>query len=247
VDSRHAKTILSCYRAGVDDAQSEPFAEALAQARQDPALALWLERSLAADAAIGARLREAPVPPDLRARILAAHPAAKPAWWRRPSVAFASLAAVAAVALVVLLLRSGGADDQLGSYRRDMTALVAGEYKLDLEAEDLSRLQAFFASRGWPADYGVPRALVSYPLEGGMAVSWRGHRVSVLCFGAEEDESKDLWLFVIERGAVSGAPASVTPELATASGLATASWAADGRLYLFAGRGDVQALRAYLD
>jgi hypothetical protein len=247
VDSRQAKTVLECYRPGLDDPRSEPFAEAMEQMRRDPELARWLERELALDAAIGAKLRQAPIPPGLQSRILAGRPAVAPVvWWRRPLVVLAPVAAVliAAVAVVMLAWRSPSGD--IASYRGQMAAMVAGDYKLDVEASELPKLREFFAERHWPADYSVPSSLQGYPLEGGMAVEWHGHKVSVICFGAEGDDSKDMWLFVTEPDALPDAPSSEVPEIAPAATLMTASWISAGKLYLFAGRGDEKSLRKYL-
>ncbi len=247
MDRRQAKSVLACYRPGLDDPRSEPFAEALEQARGDPDLAHWLEAETALDAAIAAKVREARVPPDLEARILAHRPAAAPvAWWRRPLVAFAPVAAVL-IAVIVFAAREWWAPPgDFASYRAQMSALVAGEYKLDVEARDLPTLRGFFARRGWPADYSAPPSLERYPLEGGMAVNWRGRKVSVVCFGVEDDESKDMWLFVVERGALPGAPSSSAPDFARVSKLMTASWSSADKLYLLAGRGDERALREFL-
>lgn len=247
MDSRQARTILACYRPGVDDPRSAPFAEALEQARRDPELARWLESETAFDAAIGARLKDAPVPPGLAARILAGRPAAAPAvWWRQPAVALASLAAVLVAAIVVVALERRASPSDFASYREQMGALVAGDYKMDVETRELPVIQDFFARRQWPADYSVPSNLQGYPLEGAMAVDWHGHRISVICFGAEGDDSKDLWLFVADRDIVSDAPLSTAPAFAPAGNLTTASWSAAGKVYLLAGRGDEQSLRGFL-
>ncbi len=247
MDSRRAREILSCYRPGVDDPESEPFAAAFEQARRDRELSSWLEREIALDAAIGAKLRGAAVPEGLKSRILAGAPAARPApWWRRPIVALAPVAIAAAAAIAFFLAgqRSSAAD--FPTYRAEMAAMVAGGYKMDLESEELSTLREFFASRGWPSDYTVPKPMEQYPLEGGMTVTWHGIRVSVLCFGTEDDEKKDKWLFVADARALSGAPSSATPEFATAARLITAAWSSGDRIYVLAGWGDEPSLRRYL-
>ncbi len=238
MDSREAREILACYRPGVDDPRSEPLAAALEQARRDPELALWLERELALDAAIGAKMRETPVPAGLKSRILAGRSAAAPPLWRRrPFLALAPLA-LAAIAAIALFLWDGRSSPAgFASYRAEMAALVSGEYKLDVETEDLPKLQAFFAERGWPADYAVPAALQGYPLEGGMAVRWHGEKVSVVCFGSEDDESKDLWMFVVEARVLPDAPASEAPEFSPVAKLATSSWRSGARIYLLARTG----------
>jgi hypothetical protein len=247
VDSRQARTVLACYRPGLDDPRSEPFAEAMEQSRRDPELARWFEREMAFDAALGTKLRQAPVPMGLESRILAGRPPAAPlAWWRRPLVVFVPLAAVVIAAIAVVTIAWRTPATNFASYRGQMATLVAGDYKLDVEAGELRKLQEFFAQRHWPAEYAVPSSLQGYPLEGGMAVEWQGRKVSVICFGAEDDDSKDLWLFVTELDALPGAPSSTVPELAPAGKLMTASWSSAGKLYVFAGRGDEQSLRKYL-
>jgi len=247
VDSRQARDILACYRPGADDPQSEPFAAAMEQARRDPELSSWLEREIAFDAAIGAKLREAPVPVGLKTRILAGRPAAAPPLWRRrPLLALAPLALAAVAAIAFFLWDGRSSSAGFASYRGQMAALVSGEYKLDVETEDLPKLQTFFAERGWPADYAVPAALQGYPLEGGMAVRWHGERVSVVCFGSEDDESKDMWLFVVEARALPDAPPSVEPAFESVAALTTASWHYGGKVYLLAARGDGPNLRSFL-
>ena len=247
MDSRQARDILACYRPGADDPQSEPFAAAMEQARRDPELSSWLEREIAFDAAIGAKLREAPVPVGLKTRILAGRPAAAPPLWRRrPLLALAPLALAAVAAIAFFLWDGRSSSAGFGSYRAEMAALVSGEYKLDVETEDFPKLQEFFAGRRWPADYAVPAALQGYPLEGGMAVRWHGQRVSVVCFGSDEDESKDMWLFVVDARALPDAPAPGEPVFDRVASVSMASWSAEGRLYLLAGPGDERSLRKFI-
>ncbi len=247
MDSREAKAILACYRPGVDDPSGEPLASALEQARRDPELESWLARETALDGAIAAKLRASMVPENLRARILAGRPApSAPAWWRRPLVVLAPLAVAAVATVAILVLYGRPASGGFAGYRAEMVALVSGDYKLDVESGDLKRLEEFFAARGWPADYAVPATLRDYPLEGGMAVTWRGEKVSVVCFGAEDDEDKDLWLFVIEASALPDAPSTTVPVLAPVAKLTTASWRSGDKTYLLVGRGDEGSLRAFL-
>jgi hypothetical protein len=231
----------------VDDPDAPPFAAALEQARVDPELSRWLDRETAFDAAIGAKLREAPTPLGLRTRILAGRPAeATRSGWRRPAVVFAPLLFLAVVAATFVALEWRPSSGDFASYRGEMAALVSGDYKMDIEAPDLARLREFFAGRRWPSAYTVPPALEHYPLEGGMAVRWRGHEVSVICFGVENDESKDLFLFVIDRQALRGAPSTAGLEFERVAKLTTAAWTSGRHLYLLSGRADEPTLRKYL-
>ncbi|MGH7997549.1 MAG: hypothetical protein ACREFX_14475, partial [Opitutaceae bacterium] len=71
MNNDEAKFILGGYRPGGRDAGDAAFAEALDQARRDPSLAAWLERSQAFDRAISERLKTVAPPADLRQAILA--------------------------------------------------------------------------------------------------------------------------------------------------------------------------------
>jgi hypothetical protein len=247
LDSREARIVLGRYRPGLDDPRSAPFAEALELARTDPELTAWLEREVALDAAIGDKLRQADVPPDLASRILAGRPAMPPrAWWKRPLVSLPALALVAAAVIVVVALVRRAAPAGFPSYREQMGAIVAGDYKLNIESHDPAAVREFFARRQWPADYSVPARLQGYPVEGGMTVEWRGRRISLVCFGVEDDDDKDLWLFIAEPDAVPGAPPSSSPEFAPAGKLMTAAWSAARKIYLLASRGDERSLRELL-
>ena len=70
MNRQEAKQILRCYRPGVDSENDPQIAAALEAARRDPALAQWLQRELAFDETIRAKLRAIPLPPDFRQRIL---------------------------------------------------------------------------------------------------------------------------------------------------------------------------------
>ena len=84
MNSTEAKFILQARRPdGADDAEPR-FAEALEQARRDPALAAWLAREQAFDAAVAEKLRSTQPPAGLREAILAGAKVSRPLpFWRR--------------------------------------------------------------------------------------------------------------------------------------------------------------------
>jgi len=61
------------YRSDSSDAADAQTVEALDAVQRDPELSAWFEQHREAQAAIRARFREIPVPPDLKRRILDAH------------------------------------------------------------------------------------------------------------------------------------------------------------------------------
>ncbi|MGH7956736.1 MAG: hypothetical protein ACREH8_06965, partial [Opitutaceae bacterium] len=93
-----AQFILQAYRPNSEDAHDPQFADALALARQDPALGRWFADEQAMDAAFAAKLRARPTPTDLKAQLLLARATIlnRP-WWRQP----VWLAAAASVALLL--------------------------------------------------------------------------------------------------------------------------------------------------
>jgi hypothetical protein len=100
--NQEAKFTLGAYRAGGQDAGDPVFAEALEQAKRDPALGAWLAREQAHDAIVAAKLREVAPPAGLRAAILAGAQASstRRVRWKQP----VWLAAAAAVALLLAVV-----------------------------------------------------------------------------------------------------------------------------------------------
>jgi len=84
MNNQEAKFILAAYRPGGQDASDPLFAEALEQVRRDPELATWFEAEQHFDAAMSEKLKGEPVPPELRANILAARKIVRPSHWLRP-------------------------------------------------------------------------------------------------------------------------------------------------------------------
>jgi hypothetical protein len=244
VDSERAREVLACYRPGRDDPRDPRFAEALDQARHDAALGRWLEQQTALDAALREQLQQVPVPPDLRTRILQQYPMrpVATAWWRQPRLGAAAVVLLVLAASVSSWLARR--PDTFDVYRIQMAATVSGEYEMNLKSKDWKQIRGYLASSGWPSDYALTPAMQGLEAEGGSTITWHGKKISLICVDAGKDE--DLFLFVIQRSALRDAPATETPQFARVSGMITAAWTADDKLYLLAGHGDEQFLRRYL-
>jgi hypothetical protein len=244
VDSREAREILACYRRGLDDAGDPHFAEALALARQDPALAHWWEEQTALDAVLRERFQQIPVPADLRRKILARLPASPRArvWWRQPAfrAAAAGLAALAAMAGFWLANQT----DTFDAYRQEMAGLVSGEYEINHKSKQFDEIRGYLATRGWPSDYALTPAMQELEAEGVSDLHWRGRKVSLICLEAGQDE--DLFLFVVQRSVFRDAPVRESPQFARVGGMTTAAWSAGDKVYFLAGHKDEQFLRHYL-
>src|ERR1700754_3383265 len=71
MDRNEAKKILALYRPGVMDDPDPRLTEALELVHRDPELAAWFDQHCAVFQAIRAKLKEIPVPADLRRKIAA--------------------------------------------------------------------------------------------------------------------------------------------------------------------------------
>ena len=72
MDKLEAKIVLQALRPNdLDDTERPAFTEALALVETDPDLKAWWEAQQAFDRAVVAKLKEVPIPDDLRASILA--------------------------------------------------------------------------------------------------------------------------------------------------------------------------------
>jgi anti-sigma factor RsiW len=244
MDRQSAKQILACYRPGRDDPADPAFGEALEQARRDPELAHWLAQQTAFDAVVSETLRDLPVPANLRKQILA-HVSAPPiarVWWRQPAFR------AAAVALVALAVMAGvwlaNQPDTFDAYRQQMAALVSGDYDMKIKSTDLKEIRQYLASQGWPSDYALTPAMQRLEAEGGSVIKWHGKKISLVCVQAGDD--KDLFLFVVPRSVLPGAPATEIPQFASVGGMMTAAWSVGDQLYLLASHADEKLLRRYL-
>lgn len=237
MDSQQAREILSAYRPGRGEETDPQIAEALAQARRDPELGRWLEQQSAFDAVVVAKLKQVPVPAGLKSRILAAPKIVQPQIrWFQPAYLAAAAAVLVAAVGVVWGLR-WNAQRPFRNYREQMVQLVSRNYRMNVESKELEKLREAFASRGWPSDYVVPPSLQSIPLRGGMMFEWKGHKVSLICWGVEGNDQTKMWLFVTDSAGLPWVPSAAAPAKAGVDGLSTKSWTEDGKLYLLAAPG----------
>lgn len=254
VDTKQAKIVLQAYRPRVDDADPQ-FAEALQLARRDTELSQWLADHCASYEAIRAKLRQTPVPKQLREQILATRPQRSlVAWWARP----AFVAAAVAVAVLLNLVMYFGywyrpavtVQRDFNTYLQAMTSFAAGGYKMDVKTDDAAQIRQFLASRYSPTEFDVPKGLNAWHTEGCHVLDWNGGKVSLVCYEKEAEKAEDkgsyVWFFIANRAAVPDAPVSESPQFARASGLATASWSRGDKTYVLATRGEQADLEKLL-
>jgi hypothetical protein len=250
VNKQRAKEILLLYRPGTADAQEPECADALECARQDPDLQRWFEERCAVHEAIRARFKQIAVPEGLKEQILSERRVHTTPMWRRPVVLAAAAAIVLLLGLAPLWLRPR-AEDTFANYMIRMAGIALRGYDMAVVTNDLQQIHSYLAQRQAPADYVLPAGLGKVAATGCAIEKWQGAKVSMICFHTGKPlppgAKSDLWLFVIDRALVKGAPAAGPPQFAKVNKLITATWAQGGKLYLLGTEGDdEQAVRQYL-
>ena len=248
--NRHeAQEILLLYRPGTDDADDAQMAAALELVKRDPELAKWFEDHCALHQAVRAKLKQIAVPAGLKEQILSERKMSDVIlWWHRPAV----LAVAACVALLIgiasVWLRPADRDS-FSAYRHWMVRTALRTYTMDLETNDLNQIRAYLAQKNSHADYVLPQSLEKTAGTGCVAMSWHGNKVSMVCFKSGKPlgpgEKSDLFLFVIDRSSVPGAPSLAAPEFTKVNKLMTASWSLGNKVYLLAANGDEQFIRKF--
>lgn len=252
-----AKTILMLYRRGTADADDPQIAGALALAKREPELARWLEEHSARQEALRSKFRQITVPAGLKEQIISESAArAMTISRQRRNTVFAAVAAMASVVILLIVLSSSwlphrqNDDNTLAIYQNQMVRIALNPYGMDLTTNDSEQVRAYLATRQAPADYDLPPALQKAALTGCAVEGWQNVKVSMICFRTGKplppNQSSDLWLFVVDRASLKGAPESSQPRFAAVKGLITAVWAQGDKVYLLGTEGDESAIRKFL-
>ncbi len=246
------KKVLWIYRPGSPDELDPEVREALGQARQDPELGQWLQEHGRRQVQVRQQLQRITVPVGLKERILAEHQAReKIIPW--PSISY-WLAAAAVVAVLVGLpfwLRSNPQPSTgFARYQTEMAAVALRGYAMELNTHDAGAIRQYLGQHQAPDDFVLPSGLQQAVVAGCAIESWQGRKAALVCFrtgqplpaGAESD----LWLFVIDQAAVTGAPANGRPVVAKISRLNVATWSQAGKLYVLSTTANAGVLQKFL-
>ena len=258
-----AKIILQLYRPDTADAEDPQIAEALALAKQDLELARWLEEHCARQNALREKFRQIETPAGLKEQIISEQAVFSKRNSRREKVVLVSAVTAIAISLAViapLYFPRGGNENQAGvnqpdfntlaDYQNQMAYVATGGYAMNFPTNDLMQIRAYLAQNSAPSDYILPAPLEKTSATGCAIEGWQGKKVSMICFRTGKPlppgQQGDLWLFVVDRISVKGAPDAASPKFAKVNQLITATWTQGGKLYLLATQGDEQALRKFL-
>jgi hypothetical protein len=249
MDNNKAKLRLAVYRRTGEDAQDPFFAEALQQAKKDPALREWMAEQQQFDAQFAAALGEIRGPKEGRALIEATmmrRPVRWTRWW--PVAMAASI-----LMIVAIYVSFGGRRDvavslpQTASVAEMAHHLSENHATIGLMSRDYAKLRAWIAGKGGPLPDRLPPALVELGVLGCQTWETTRGKVSLVCFARNRDV---LHLYVFEN-ARDGAslPHVDAPQFERAGEWSFALWKDDGRAYALGATGGVGAeelLRALL-
>lgn len=238
-----AKFILHAARVDGQDVDDPQFAEALEMVKRDPELGKWFAEEQAVDSRLARSFGSFPVPPNLKAQLLAAREViVVPVWQRRP----VWLAAAAAIVLLLAWLALPRPLPEVAGelFPSEILQLAAHGPHVTESVGSLAETRAWLAAHRLSADLPLPDALAGLRFKGCRKLAWRGRPVALICVF---DGARHFDLFVLaEPGALRAGPAE--PRFAAVGQLAVAQWTHGGQTLVLAAHGvaDPLELKRYL-
>jgi hypothetical protein len=117
---------------------------------------------------------------------------------------------------------------------------------LELETSDLGDIARFLdgAHAPSPDRSGIPSGLKALEAAGCRVLSFRGHRVTLICF--KRGNGKLAHLLILDRADLLRLPATARPEFEREGEWMTAAWKEAELGYMLAAQGDETLLQNYL-
>jgi len=232
MNNDHAKIVLSVYRPHGQDADDPFFAEALKQAKNDPAMSAWFKEEQHFDAAFADSLRAVAAPRDAKTMIKATMGAStgrSRRWW---PLALAAGLAVMLTATVFFKTRPSGLPlPENATVAQLATNLAEHHASIGLMSGDFARVRQWISERGGPLPEDLPPGLAKMMVLG--CETWKTTRgkVSLVCFVGENKEMVHLYVF--ENAAeFPGLPGYSNPRLEKEGKWSLALWQNQGRAYV---------------
>ena len=217
------------------------FIEALEHARRDPQLSQWLAEEVQLDAAISRKVKSVPVPGNLKSAILAGGKIVRPrVWYRRSWFAAAACFLILATTLSFFVFNKQA---KFPAYRSDMITFVAQMDHLDLETTDVGEIKEWLSDNNAHGDFILTQGLKELPGMGCRVISWKGQKVTLICFG--KMGAQEIHLFVADRSTFPKPP-PMSPQFAKEGEWMTASWSRGDKVYMLAGMGNRETLSKLL-
>lgn len=235
MDEQGAKYILNAGHPRGQDAGQEAFREAMDLAGKDPEVSGWVNRQQRLTDSLRTKLNEVPVPAGLKDRILAGAAVSRtPRHWSRSSLLM--MAAAFVVLLFVLAWqffpRSSSGEKSFAGLRQDMAEFLSGYFGLELQSNQLGKLQSHLATEHQFVRYTVPRQLAGKTSVGCRVIDWHGSHVALICFTVNREL---VHLMVLPKDELLELPDGIHP--VQQGEWATTGWQDDNNVYLVATRG----------
>jgi hypothetical protein len=247
MDNDQARFLLHAARPDGRDDADPIFAEALEQARRDPALSHWLEEERRIDAILTAKLTGIEPPADLKAALLTAP---KVVLFSTPRQVFSwRLAAIAAVLFVMAVVAGMFMGrPSFAGYEADLYygQIMSGQVgQLRVVDSRLEVLQDWLAAQGAPIPANLPMAVLEAPSVGCRTFLWHGNPVAQICFQMKDGQIAHL--FVIGReGWRAAAPPEGRFRFHHRNDWSMAMWRDEGKTYVLAKAGPEAEIRRLL-
>ena len=239
MNKHEAQLLLSACRPGGLDGENADMRAALDLLSTDHELARWFAAEQALDAAVAGKLASIPVPPSLKADILAgARVSRRRNGWRNPIAWVAAAAVLAIVGLVTLHPPVKLATvATLGEYRSDVGAafaqMNAGGFKPTLGVGSMAEVARFVSSHHSPiGNPAAPGGLAGVKPVACRVIEWRGQKVSIICVGRSGLEAH---VFVVDRKVIRDSGDVDLKSIATAAGYPVVAWEDAGHAYVMVG------------
>lgn len=226
MDDAELQLRLSACRPNGQDADDPWMREALEELPHHPGLAEWHAVQTDFDRGICRHLEQMPIPPGLRAEILAAARLCRASRPRRTWLPWAAAAALLAVAATVLWMPPAPTPATLAQAEVELVALydrMQNEgMSLDHVSDELAEVNTWLADAGAPLPYLMQAGLRGARPMGCRVLEWRGRKVTMICFRKGEAAAH---LFVLEREAMAEAlPRRQPGPVLHVAGLPVAAW-----------------------
>jgi len=241
MDRQEAKLILQSYRFNSQDADDPAFSEALRLVQNDPELREWFDREREADETISAKLRQSPVPSDLRKAILSGLRSEPKvvrtafSWWKSPALAWAAVIVIIfASAFLIQNNQSGPTQSALANYRGAMRGNLETLNGFDLRENQPVKIKAWLDAQNLLRDLTIPETLVGKKSMGCKLFTYNGSQSALICFQLPNMEM--VHLFVINKSALGDVGSTQSHAFAKCGDWDTCSWQRDENLYLLIGK-----------
>ncbi|MGV3756039.1 MAG: hypothetical protein ACO1QS_11705 [Verrucomicrobiota bacterium] len=236
--TEEVKFFLNAARPNGADQADPTIAEAMELAQRDAALQKWFEEQRAFDKAVASKLRQTPVPKDLRSSILAGVRINRPAvWWQQSRWLAVAAALVLAAIVGAVQFKTLERQSRTASLAEDLIRQGADGRHVEVMLSDLTAIKDWLKSQQAPAEFSFPQGLAKASAQGCRVLQWQGRKVTLVCFHLPQGEHLDL--FVMD--ASPNADSSLTTT--TGKGIATATWTRGRHTYVLAGKVDAATLR----